>query len=209
MASPSRALVWRRIDTTGAEYTAVREDRALHAHGTIIAAAPVPHTCRYEVLTDETGATVRLEVTVEGSGFQRSARLERAAGRWRVTATEQGDLDAALRAAGHPRAGLPGAEEPSRLVLALDVDLDGSPLMNTLPIRRLGIAAARPGTAFDIEVAWLLVPSLEVVHARQTYTALGPGRIGFASGDFTAELDIDSEGYVTHYPGLAELSPSR
>jgi uncharacterized protein len=203
MANPSRTLVWRRIDTTGAEYAAVRENRGIHAHGTMIAAAPVSHTCRYEVLTDETGATVRLEVTVEGSGFQRSARLERAAGRWRVTATEQGDLDAALRAAGHPRAALPGAEEPSRLARALDVDLEGSPLMNTLPIRRLGLTTAKPGTSWDIEVAWLLVPSLEVVVARQTYTALSPGRIGFASGRFTAEVEVDGDGYVTHYPGLA------
>lgn len=204
MASPSTALIWRRLDTVGAEQALVRDGHGLQARGTLIAATPVPHTCRYEVVTDETGAAVRLEVTAEGAGFLRTTRLERAAGRWRVTASEQGDLDAALRAAGHPRAGLPGSEDQARLANVLDVDLGSSPLMNTLPIRRLGLLKLPAGTSRPIAVAWVLVPSLEVVVANQTYTALGDGRIRFASDTFHAELTVDSEGYVTHYPGLAE-----
>jgi hypothetical protein len=109
MATPSKALIWRRLDTTGVEQALVRDGAGLQGTCTLIAATPVPHTCRYEVLTDGTGATVRFEATVEGAGFVRVTRLERAAGRWRVTASEQGDLDATLRAAGHSRAGMPGA----------------------------------------------------------------------------------------------------
>src|SRR5205814_796935 len=82
-------------------------------------------------------------VTAEGAGWLRSVKLERAAGRWRVTAGEQGDLDAALRRAGEPRAALPGAEDPALLRDALDVDLGYCPLTNTPPVRRLGLLRAR------------------------------------------------------------------
>lgn len=203
-AVSSKAIVWQRLDTAGAEQAILRDGRGLQAKGTMIAAVPVPYACRYELVTDDSWATVRFEVTCEGPGFVRTTRLERAAGRWRVTATEQGDLDVALRAGGHPRSGLPGSEEPARLARVLDIDLSASPLMNTLPIRRLGLHKAAAGASHTIEVAWILVPSLEVVDAKQTYTALGDGQIRFTSDTFTADISVDSDGFVTHYPGLAE-----
>jgi hypothetical protein len=141
-------------------------------------------------------------VTAEGAGFVRSARLERAAGRWRVTATEQGDLHATLLAAGRPGAGMPGAEDPGRLVNALDVDLGYSPLTNALPLRRLGLLDGG-GVEHTVEVAWVLVPSLEVVAGEQTYQALGDRRVRFRSGSFAADLSLDADGYVLAYPGLA------
>ena len=42
----------------------------------------------------------------------------------------------------------------------------GSPLTNTLPIRRLGLLKAEPGGAHHLSVAWVLLPSLEVVAGR-------------------------------------------
>jgi len=53
-------------------------------------------------------------------------------------------------------------------------------------------------------MAWVLVPSLEVIANEQTYTVLGSGKIRYSSGTFSAELSLDAEGYVTHYPGLAD-----
>ena len=47
-------------------------------------------------------------------------------------------------------------------------------------------------------------PSLAVVPLEQTYTALGDGRVRYVSGSFTAELTVDADGFVTHYPGLAD-----
>jgi hypothetical protein len=129
--------------------------------------------------------------------------LELAAGRWRATTGEQGDLDAALAAAGHARTGLPGTEDADLLFGAFDVDLTGSPLTNTLPIRRLRLIGAEPGVAHRLNVAWVLVPSLEVVQADQIYTALGDGKVRYASETFSADLEIDADGFVTHYPGLA------
>ena len=202
MAGLPKALFWRRTDTAGAEQVVLSDRAGLHARGTMVAATPVAFACRYDLYTDDAWATARFEVTVEGAGFVRSTRLERAAGRWRVTATEQGNLDAALVAAGHPRAGLPGAEDPGRLSTALDVDLGYSPLTNSLPVRRLGLHRLT-GTEHTVDVAWVLVPSLEVVASQQVYRPTGPGQIRFTSGSFDADLTVDPDGYVLDYPGLA------
>ena len=94
------ALFWRRLDTPGAEHTLFSDRAGLRARGTLVVATPVPHTCRYELVTDDGWTTTRCDVAVDGAGFARAVRLERAAGRWRVTATEQGNLDAALLAVG-------------------------------------------------------------------------------------------------------------
>jgi hypothetical protein len=120
-----------------------------------------------------------------------------------VTTSEQGDLDAALTAAGHAGAGMPGTEDPDLLYGAYDVDLTGSPLTNVLPIRRLNLLKADPGVAHRISVAWVIVPSLEVVQADQIYTPLGDGVVRFANETFSTDLVIDDEGFVRDYPGLA------
>ncbi len=198
-----RALLWRRTDTTGVEHVLVSDRRGLHARGVQIGDDPLPYACRYELYTDEDWATARFEATAEGGGFLRTIRMERAAGRWRVTASEQGDLDAALAAAGRPRAGLPGVEDPLRLSAAVDMDLSFSPLTNTLPVRRLGLLKAKPGTTHTIEVAWVFLPSLEVVPSTQSYIGQGEGQVHFASGTFAAMLELDADGYVVSYPGLA------
>lgn len=203
MSTLPKSRFWVRTDTAGADHALLDDARGLYARGVAAAATPVPYTCRYELVTDESWATTRLEVNVEGAGWLRTARLERAAGRWRVTTAEQGDLDRALGAAGHHRAELPGIEDPSRLIDAVDVDLGAAPLFNTLPIRRLGLHGAPAGASHTITVAWVLVPSLKVLPAEQVYTALD-GKVRFSSAGFTADLDLDAEGYVTHYPGLAE-----
>jgi uncharacterized protein len=199
----TRSLLWRRLDTVGAEHTILDDAHGLRAHGTIVAGAPVPYTLRYELRTDETWTGGSLAVSAEGDGWTRTVGLQRATGRWRVTAGEQGDLDRALVAAGRARLLLPGAEDPDTLDPALDLDLGFSPLTNTLPIRRLGLLGASAGTAATITAAWVLVPSLTVVAAEQTYTVLAADRIRYASGTFTAELTIDPKGYVVDYPGLA------
>ncbi|MFY1573989.1 putative glycolipid-binding domain-containing protein [Verrucosispora sp. WMMD703] len=209
MPTTPKSLLWTRTDTAGAEHALVDDGHGLAAQGTQLAVDPVPYTCRYQVTTDTDWASVRLEVEVEGAGWRRSVRLERATQRWRVTAAEQGDLDAVLTAAGHAPAGLPGVEDPDRLADALDVDLGGSPLFNTLPLRRLGLNTAPSDTAHSISVAWVLLPSLTVLPAEQVYTGLGPNRFRYASGGFSAEVEVDADGYVLRYPGLAERAATR
>jgi len=168
----------------------VFDDRhGLVANGVQIAVDPVPYTCRYELYTDESWATARFTVSSEGAGWLRTVRMERAAGRWRVTTAEQGQLDA------HE----PGIEDPDRLEDVLDIDLGGSPLTNVLPLKRLKLQ----GTA-TVAVAWVLPPSLAVVREEMTYTVLPDNRVRCSSGSFEADIELDEHGYVRDYPGLAK-----
>jgi hypothetical protein len=198
------SLFWKRSDAPGVEHALVDDRSGLYARGTAVAVDPVAYTCRYELRTDPSWNTAHLEVSAEGAGWARTVHLEFAAGRWRATTSEQGNLDAVLSAAGHARAGLPGIEDPDQLYGAYDVDLGGSPLTNTLPIRRLNLLRAEKGVAHRLSVAWVLLPSLEVVQADQIYTALGDNRVRFASETFSADLTCDDDGFVAEYPGLAE-----
>jgi uncharacterized protein len=203
MSTLPGSLFWERRDTAGAEHVLVDARTGLYARGTALAVDPVRYTCRYELQTDPSWATSRFEVSAEGAGWARSVRLELAAGRWRATTSEQGNLDAALTAACHAGAALPRTEHPDLLYGAFDVDLSGSPLTNTLPIRRLNLLKAEPGVAHRLSVAWVLLPSLEVVQADQIYTTLGDGMIRYATETFSADLVLDDDGFVRDYPGLA------
>jgi hypothetical protein len=205
MAPLPDSRFWTRRDTSGVEHALIDARSGLYARGVAAAVDPIAYTCRYELQTDQSWVTARFEVATEGAGWARTLRLELAAGRWRATTSEQGNLDAALTATGHARAGLPGTEDPDLLYGAFDIDLTGSPLTNTLPIRRLELLKADAGVSHRLSVAWVILPSLEVVQADQIYTALGDGRVRFASETFSADLLVDDEGFVVRYPGLAEI----
>jgi hypothetical protein len=207
MAVLPSSLFWNRRDTAGAEHALVDTRAGLHVRGTALAVDPIAYSARYELRTDADWITTGLEVSTEGAGWSRTLRLTAEDGRWRLSTSEQGDLDAALTAAGHAGAGLPGTEDPDLLFGAFDVDLTGSPLTNTLPIRRLGLLKAETGVAHRVSVAWVLLPSLEVVQADQIYTAVGDGRVRFASETFSTDLAVDDEGFVVDYPGLAQRIP--
>jgi hypothetical protein len=189
-------LLWQRTDVTGTEFVVFDDGGGLTARGLATAGGPAPYVCRYELITDGTWASKRFVATVEGAGFLRTVRMDRVGGDWRVTTSEQGDLSAKLSTAPPP-----GSDDPDRLGDAIDVDLYASPLTNTLPLRRLGLT--KPGATETVVAAWVLLPSLAVIANAQTYTVLAPGRVRYASGSFTADLDVDEEGYVVHYPGLA------
>jgi len=204
MATLPKVLLWTRTDVPGSETVVFDDRRGLVARGTQQAVDPIPYVARYELVADETWQTARLDVSCEGAGWMRTIRLQRATGRWRATTGEQGDLDAALVAAGKIRAGFPGIEDASRLERALDVDLGGSPLTNTLAIRRLGLLKATPDRPHTIMAAWVLLPSLEIIAAEQTYTPLGGNKIRYESDTFRADMTVDDDGYVVSYPGLAQ-----
>jgi uncharacterized protein len=88
---------------------------------------------------------------------------------------------------GEPRPDLDGC---------IDVDLGWTPATNTLPIRRLGTAADEPQT---IRVAWLRWPELVILPSDQTYTRRSDRLWAYASGEFTAELEVDEHGVVVDY----------
>jgi hypothetical protein len=75
-------------------------------------------------------------------------------------------------------------------------------LTNTLPVRRLGLLGA-DNQEHTVQVAWVLVPSLEVVAGEQSYRTISDRQVRFRSGSFAADLTLDADGYVLTYPGLA------
>jgi len=95
---------------------------------------------------------------------------------------------------------------------AADVDLEFSPLFNSLPIRRS--AAHRESVDVELPVVFVSLPDLEVSTAVQRYVTVRPGAgdvpavVGFSWDDFTADLSVDVDGFVISYPGLADLLSS-
>jgi uncharacterized protein len=86
------------------------------------------------------------------------------------------------------------------------VDLGFSPLTNTLPILRDGLQ--RGGEPRDYLMALVDVPSLEVSMSEQRYEPIDSRTVRFRSGDFEAVLELDEDGFVVRYPGLAEMARS-
>lgn len=85
---------------------------------------------------------------------------------------------------------------------ALDVDLAFSPLFNSLPILRDRLHE-RAGSR-EYVMAFVDVPELSVERSKQEYIPLGAGAVRFRAGSFSADLDLDQDGFVLRYPGLAE-----
>jgi hypothetical protein len=115
-----------------------------------------------------------------------------------------GEDDRALRLRGDGHGGwtdAAGAPQPA-LGGAVDVDLPITPFTNTLPIRRLGLAA---GASVELAVVYVRAPELTVELDQQRYTCLEPlrrYRYEAVDGSFTADIDVDAHGLVLTYPGL-------
>ena len=189
-------LAWRRLDLPGFEiaFVELSADR-LRATGSVLALGEHPHRLAYEIETAAGFATSRVEVETRGDGWRRWLKLSREHdGSWSCDAGGTGPADL-----GAPGGDLAPLDESS------DVDLGFSPLFNTLPIRRLGLL--EPGAeAQTLVAAFVTVPALGVQPLWQRYEPIDVGRLRYVSVDsgFTADLEVDGDGVVVTYPGLAE-----
>ena len=84
---------------------------------------------------------------------------------------------------------------------AVDIDIVLTPFTNTLPIRRHDWEI---GQSRDFTMAWVDVPSLEVIPDPQRYTRIDNRVYRFESldSDFTRDIQVDADGFVVEYPGL-------
>ena len=80
-------------------------------------------------------------------------------------------------------------------------DLGWSPLFNSLPV--VGDELLELGPPREYKMRWVDVPSLEISISEQRYQPLGNGRVRFTTGGFTADIQFDDDGFVVHYPGIA------
>jgi uncharacterized protein len=78
-----------------------------------------------------------------------------------------------------------------------DVDLQASPVTNSLPIMR---SHPKIGETVELTAAWVKFPSLKLVPLRQGYERTGSRTYRYRSaGGFTAELEVDKFGLVRRY----------
>ena len=92
-------------------------------------------------------------------------------------------------------------EECADLTGCIDLDLNFSPLTNTLPIRRLNLAV---GHEARVRAAWLRFPNFKLEPLEQVYRREGKDTYRYESGGgvFVRTLDVNSVGFVTKYPGF-------
>lgn len=138
------------------------------------------------------------EIDISPAWEMRSATLRLVSGPLPVEEVSLSvDANGAWRDAnGEPLANLSGCHE---------IDLFCTPFTNSLAIRRLGLA--RDESA-EISVAYVEVPVMGVKPVRQRYTCIEPlGPDGgvyryepLVRGD-ACDLQVDSDGVVTDYPG--------
>lgn len=195
----SRTVTWLGSDDPQRADTATinLEPERLSAHG---ASRTAGYAASWALTTTGNWHTENLTVSVHGRGWSRHLELAR---------TPDGTWSAATKVSGSPDLPEPGIVDPESLVGAVDCDLGLCPATNTMPILRLGLVHDAD-TAAELTVAWVEMPSLRVLGRQQVYSGsrayddgTGTAAVMYSSGDFSAEIEVDSDGIVIDYPGLA------
>lgn len=177
-------VVWSVHETLGfdAAWLALDGDR-LQADGEAVGQRPEPYTLRYHLETDRDWVTRRLTVECRTLAGTATLELRRDASGWTVDGMGRADLAGAL-----------------------DCDLAGCPLTNTMPIRRHDLHRT-PGDVRFL-MAFVDVPTLRVIAHEQRYTTIRPGAgdrpavVRYRSAGFRSDLAVDDEGVVLVYPKL-------
>jgi hypothetical protein len=188
-------LVWRGVEEWLTESAAVDlGGGGLSATGMQLAAEPVPFRVDYRLEAPEF-VTRELELTASAEGWRRHLLLRHDGdGAWEAEVDDQGDVPG-----GRWDGALPDLSE------ALDIDIQNSPLTNTMPILRHGFQREGSG---NFVMAFVTTPSLRVEASPQRYehvrTTDGGSVVRYISrdGDFTAELELDTDGLLVFYPRL-------
>jgi hypothetical protein len=189
-------LVWAGVEEWLAESAAVDlHSGGMSAAGTQLGAEPLPFRVDYRLQAPEF-VTRELELTATAEGWSRHLLLRHdGAGDWSADVEDRGDV-----IGGPWDGGLPDLSE------ARDIDIQNSPLTNTMPILRHGF---REGGSGDFTMAFVTLPSLRVEASPQRYEHIRVTDEGSVvrylsrGGDFTADLELDEGGLLLFYPRLA------
>lgn len=160
--------------------------RRIKAYGRIVAAATDAHpafSASYDLVTDESGGTKRLSLTVTLAERERQYSIARDEENMWLVQDHQNQIT---------RSSFEGA---------LDVDVVLSPFFNALPIRRTGIHE-RSDTV-TLPVVYVRIPDFSVEQATVTYSS-APDGIKLESPVADTTLSVDPNGFILDYPGLAE-----
>ncbi|HEY6636959.1 MAG TPA: putative glycolipid-binding domain-containing protein [Solirubrobacterales bacterium] len=191
-----RFLVWTGVEEWLTESAAVDlGSGGLSATGTQLGAEPAPFRVDYRL--EAPGFVTReLELTASAEGWRRRLLLHHDGhGAWDAEVDDHGDVPD-----GRWDGSLPDLSE------ALDIDIENSPLTNTMPILRHGFQREGSG---NFVMAFVTTPSLRLEASPQRYEHLRSTDAGSVvtyssrDGDFTAELELDADGLLVFYPRLA------
>ena len=81
----------------------------------------------------------------------------------------------------------------------IDIDLNFSPVTNTLPLSRTDLAV---GESRAVRSAWLRFPSFKLEALEQVYTRIDESTVRYeSSSGFSADLTVNEAGVVIDYPG--------
>ena len=189
-------LVWTGVEEWLTESATVGLDEGgMRAEGTQLGADPVPFRVDYR-LEAPRFVTRELELAAAGEGWRRRLLLlHDGAGAWNSEVEDRGEVP-----------GGPWDGSLPDLTDALDIDIQNSPLTNTMPILRHGFQREGSG---DLLMAFVTTPGLRVEASPQRYehvrAAEGGSVVRYISrgGDFTADLELDGDGLLRFYPRLA------
>lgn len=176
-----RTAAWRRLDPPGAAFARLaRDGDEIRATGREVTAS---YAAGFAVVLDDEWRPQRAVIeAVDASGLHTRRIVLDADGGWNV--------DGAL---------------VDELAGCDCLDIAATPLTNTFPIRRLGLA---PGEEAEITAVWVDVPSLDVRPATQRYRREDDGdqhaRYRYSSDAGSWLLEVDDDGLVVTYEGVAE-----
>jgi hypothetical protein len=182
-------LTWRAHDASRMESARVQlSGNRIKAYGRIVAAASGTHpafSASYDLVTDESGATKRLSLSITLAERDRQLSIARdEENMWLITDHQ-----------GQSRGSYEGA---------LDVDVVFSPFFNALPIRRTGLY--RRVDSVTLPVVYVNLPDLTVSQASISYSSSGQGGaegIKLHSPVADTTITVDHDGFILDYPGLA------
>ena len=192
-----RLLVWTGVEEWLTEAAEVHlGDEGLSATGVQLGAEPTPFRADYRLEAPERFVTREVELTSTGNGWRRHLLLRHdGSGTWTAGVGDEGEVP-----------GGPWDGELPDLSAARDIDIENSPLTNTMPILRHGFQTDGTG---DFVMAFVRIPTLRVEASSQRYEHVRRGEDGSVvrylsrDGDFTAELELDLDGLLEFYPRLA------
>ena len=181
-------LTWRAHDEPRMESVRVQlSGKRIKAYGRVVAAATPAHpafSASYDLVTDESGATKRLSLTVTLAERERQLSIARDEENMWMVQEHSGQTS---------RSAFDGA---------LDVDMVFSPFFNALPIRRTGVLPGS-GESVTVPVVYVRVPDLSVEVENISYAATEDG-IALSSPVADTTITVDADGFIIDYPGLAE-----
>ena len=181
--SEESSIIWRRFETIGAghEFARVFSEDSKHFLEGVAIFVYEKQFCRldYKIECDADWQTVSARV----SGFVGAEKIE---------------IEMAVDA--EKRWTINGVENPET-ANCTDIDLNFSPVTNTLPIRHLNLQI---GEKAEVRAAWLRFPSFKLELLEQTYGRTSEYKYVYesAGGAFQAELETNDSGIVVDYPNL-------